>query len=201
MVAIRRKVLYEPDTFGYSVIEVIRRQEGSFYGEGSGESEGRNEDREREVLEERPLHCGGREKRRRRQRGRGTRRLWALKLTGFMMETFTNPHFPKSLSIAHVALYASVNNAKDLRSRIIKASTLEGDEGEQERQAVNFAFIDARLVGRFWLCYLCLADEREDYKQAAPPDRHIPGCHGRSSGRTANEDSPFGDYLDIEPDK
>ncbi|KAF4574507.1 hypothetical protein EYR36_005849 [Pleurotus pulmonarius] len=63
-----------------------------------------------------------------------------------MMETFTNPHFPKNLSVAHVALYASVKNAKELRSRIIKAATLEGDEGEQERQAVNFAFIDARLI-------------------------------------------------------
>ncbi|KAF7433549.1 hypothetical protein PC9H_005507 [Pleurotus ostreatus] len=62
------------------------------------------------------------------------------------METFTNPHFPRNLSVAHVALFAPVNNAKDLRSRIIKAATLDGDEGEQERQAVNFAFIDARLI-------------------------------------------------------
>lgn len=168
----------EPDTFGYSVIEVIRRQEGSFYGQRSGECERRDEDREREVLKERPLHCGGREKRRRRRRGRGTRRHWALKLTGFMMETFTNPHFPRNLSVAHVALYAPVNNAKDLRSRIIKAATLDGDEGEQERQAVNFAFIDARLVSQFWLRCLCAADERKDYKQAASSDCHIPGCHG-----------------------
>ena len=99
-------------------------------------------------------------------------------MTGFMMETFTNPHFPKNLSVAHVALYAPVNNAKELRSRIIQAATLEGDEGEQERQAVNFAFIDARLVSRFWLCCLSSADEREDYQQAASPGGHIPGCHG-----------------------
>lgn len=94
------------------------------------------------------------------------------------METFTNPHFPRNLSVAHVALYAPVNNAKDLRSRIIKAATLDGDEGEQERQAVNFAFIDARLVSQFGLRCLCAADERKDYKQAASSDRHISGCYG-----------------------
>ncbi len=61
------------------------------------------------------------------------------------MESFAYPHFS---SIAHVALFDYVTNAAELRARIVRASILEGDEGDAEREAVNFAFIDARLVRR-----------------------------------------------------
>jgi EKC/KEOPS complex subunit CGI121/TPRKB len=60
------------------------------------------------------------------------------------MESFAYPHFS---SIAHVALFDRVTNAAELRARIVRASNLKGDEGDAEREAVNFAFIDARLVG------------------------------------------------------
>ncbi len=60
------------------------------------------------------------------------------------MESFAYPHFS---SIAHVALFNCVTNAAELRARIVRASNLEGNEGDAEREAVNFAFIDARLVG------------------------------------------------------
>ncbi|THH16927.1 hypothetical protein EW146_g3798 [Bondarzewia mesenterica] len=63
-----------------------------------------------------------------------------------MMETYTYPHFPANASVVHVALFTSVTNGKDLRARIVKASTLDGPTGDAERVAVNFAFIDARLV-------------------------------------------------------
>ncbi|KAH9007272.1 CGI-121-domain-containing protein [Lactarius hatsudake] len=59
------------------------------------------------------------------------------------MESFAYPHFS---SIAHVALFDRVTNAGEIRARIVRASSLEGDEGDAEREAVNFAFIDARLV-------------------------------------------------------
>ncbi|KAN0140165.1 Kinase binding protein CGI-121 domain containing protein [Lactarius tabidus] len=59
------------------------------------------------------------------------------------MESFAYPHFS---SKAHVALFNCVTNAAELRARIVRASTLEGDEGDAEREAVNFAFIDARLI-------------------------------------------------------
>ncbi|KAI0314734.1 CGI-121-domain-containing protein [Amylostereum chailletii] len=62
------------------------------------------------------------------------------------METLTYDHFPASLSTAHVALFVGVSNAKALRARIVAAATREGPEGDAERQAVNFAFVDARLV-------------------------------------------------------
>ncbi|KAI9466554.1 CGI-121-domain-containing protein [Lactarius psammicola] len=59
------------------------------------------------------------------------------------MESFAYPHFS---SIAHIALFNRVTNAVELRTRIVRASNLEGDEGDAEREAVNFAFVDARLV-------------------------------------------------------
>jgi EKC/KEOPS complex subunit CGI121/TPRKB len=60
------------------------------------------------------------------------------------MESLAYPHF--SSSAVHVALFVNVTNAAKLRSRIIRASTLQGAQGEAEREAVNFAFVDARLV-------------------------------------------------------
>lgn len=68
------------------------------------------------------------------------------------MESFAYPHFS---STVHVALFVRVTNATKLRARIIRASTLEGIEGEVEREAVNFAFVDARLV-----CHKCYAFSR-----------------------------------------
>jgi EKC/KEOPS complex subunit CGI121/TPRKB len=59
------------------------------------------------------------------------------------MESFAYPHFS---STVHVALFVNVTNAAKLRARIIRASTLQGEGGEEEREAVNFAFVDARLV-------------------------------------------------------
>ncbi|KAI0666172.1 CGI-121-domain-containing protein [Trametes maxima] len=62
------------------------------------------------------------------------------------MQTFHYSHLPHELSTVHVALYTNVANSAALRSRIVRASQLEGPEGDAERDAVNFAFIDARLI-------------------------------------------------------
>jgi EKC/KEOPS complex subunit CGI121/TPRKB len=62
------------------------------------------------------------------------------------METYTHSHFPAQFSVVHVALYTAVTNAPLLRARIIKAATTQGVQGDHERSAVNFAFVDARLV-------------------------------------------------------
>ena len=68
------------------------------------------------------------------------------------METFAYPHFS---STVHVALFVHVTNAPKLRARIIRASTLEGVEGEAEREAVKFAFVDAWLVRHKIYAPLC----------------------------------------------
>ncbi|KAG8768563.1 hypothetical protein FRC15_005085 [Serendipita sp. 397] len=59
------------------------------------------------------------------------------------MEVYHIPHFGASV---HTALFHNVSNAAALRSRLVTASTMQGEEGVMERGAVNFAFIDARLI-------------------------------------------------------
>ena len=62
------------------------------------------------------------------------------------METFRYPQFPDHLSHVHIALFTQVVNSTALRSRIMKAATLDGQQGVLEREAVNFSFINAQLV-------------------------------------------------------
>jgi len=62
------------------------------------------------------------------------------------METYHYPQFPADASHVHIALFTNVSNSAQLRSRIVQAASLEGHEGDVERNAVNFAFIDARLI-------------------------------------------------------
>ncbi|TFK28609.1 CGI-121-domain-containing protein [Coprinopsis marcescibilis] len=62
------------------------------------------------------------------------------------MDGFLFPHFPAPKSLAQFALFRKVENAAQLRKRIIGAAALAGAKGEEERDAVNFAFIDAKLI-------------------------------------------------------
>lgn len=67
------------------------------------------------------------------------------------METFEYPSFPPHISRAHVLLYKNVKNAADLRRRIIAAAT---SPNESDRDAVNFAFVDPRLVSTSFPSFL-----------------------------------------------
>ncbi|EPS94995.1 hypothetical protein FOMPIDRAFT_1033083 [Fomitopsis schrenkii] len=62
------------------------------------------------------------------------------------METFHYAHLPDNLAHVHLALFHDVSNAAQIRQRIVRASQLEGPDGDKEREAVNFAFVDARLI-------------------------------------------------------
>jgi len=64
------------------------------------------------------------------------------------MESLHFPHFEPKHSQVYVALFRGVSNSAALKSRIVAAATAEGDHGDKEREAVNFAFVDARLVRR-----------------------------------------------------
>ncbi|KAJ7718132.1 kinase binding protein CGI-121-domain-containing protein [Mycena maculata] len=59
------------------------------------------------------------------------------------MQSYKLPHFPVCV---HAALYTNVSDSDSLRKRLIAASTAEGLDGERERDAVNFSFIEARLI-------------------------------------------------------
>ncbi|KAJ7457680.1 kinase binding protein CGI-121-domain-containing protein [Mycena galericulata] len=62
------------------------------------------------------------------------------------MQSYQLAHFPPHLSFVHAALYTNVSDSDLLRKRLITASTAEGPDGEREREALNFAFIEARLI-------------------------------------------------------
>ncbi|KAG2130451.1 CGI-121-domain-containing protein [Suillus bovinus] len=60
------------------------------------------------------------------------------------METYYYSQF--NHAVVHVALFDDVTNAAAIRSRIVQAARNPGVDGNTEREAVNFAFIDARLI-------------------------------------------------------
>ncbi|KAI0706891.1 CGI-121-domain-containing protein [Cerioporus squamosus] len=62
------------------------------------------------------------------------------------MQSFHYSHLPSEFSNVQVALFTDVTNSAEIRSRIVRAAQLEGLDGETEREAVNFAFLDARLI-------------------------------------------------------
>lgn len=62
------------------------------------------------------------------------------------METYHYPQFPAEFATVNVALLTDVRNAAELKKRLVTASVMPGPEGEAEREAVNFAFVDAKLV-------------------------------------------------------
>ncbi|PSR72866.1 hypothetical protein PHLCEN_2v11233 [Hermanssonia centrifuga] len=72
------------------------------------------------------------------------RRLLPLPET--VMESFSYPQFPRDVSTVYIALFDRVSNAAEIRSRLVKAVSMTGPEGEHEREIMNFAFIDARLI-------------------------------------------------------
>lgn len=61
-----------------------------------------------------------------------------------MMETYYYSQF--NHAVVHVALFDDVTNSAAIRSRIIQAARIIGVDGDTEREAINFAFIDARLI-------------------------------------------------------
>ena len=60
------------------------------------------------------------------------------------MESLDYPEFPVHLSVVHVALFTQIIRPSHLRERLINVA--KGDQGDTEREAVNFAFINAHLV-------------------------------------------------------
>ena len=64
------------------------------------------------------------------------------------METYTLPvlAYPAELCSISMALFCDIESAAGLRKRLIAASSMEGSAGDVERRAVDFAFLDARMV-------------------------------------------------------
>ncbi|KAK9897420.1 CGI-121-domain-containing protein [Cystobasidium minutum MCA 4210] len=64
------------------------------------------------------------------------------------MESYAlpTPAYPAELAEISFALFVNMEGSAALRQRLIKASTMEGDEGITERQRVDFAFLDAKMI-------------------------------------------------------
>ena len=65
-----------------------------------------------------------------------------------LMEFYSHNQFPESRRAVYIAFFKNVKNVSHLRNRIVKAATAEGAVGDAERAAVNFAFVEAKLVSR-----------------------------------------------------
>ncbi|KAF8554973.1 CGI-121-domain-containing protein [Imleria badia] len=61
-----------------------------------------------------------------------------------LLEVYRCPEFIHPIVFA--AKFKHVKNAGAIRERIVKAATTVGPEGDKERDAVNFAFINATLI-------------------------------------------------------
>lgn len=59
------------------------------------------------------------------------------------MESF---RFNHNKNVAYALLFIPVNDPGKIKQRIIDAAKIEGPEGDEEREAVNFSFIEASLV-------------------------------------------------------
>lgn len=62
------------------------------------------------------------------------------------METYRFPHAADPLQEVHLALFRHISHGGELRQRLIQAASMQGAEGDTEREDVNFAFIDAALI-------------------------------------------------------
>lgn len=69
------------------------------------------------------------------------------------MESYILPAtYPAELAENSFALFIDMKDAASLRQRLINASTMEGQDGIDERKRVDFAFLDGRMVRQsFWL--------------------------------------------------
>ncbi|GAA6046460.1 hypothetical protein JCM3770_004933 [Rhodotorula araucariae] len=60
------------------------------------------------------------------------------------MESYPLPYHGATV---HLALFSPIQNAAELRKRLVTTSTLAADEaGDNERRAVDFAFVDAKMI-------------------------------------------------------
>lgn len=68
--------------------------------------------------------------------------MQSLSCTIMYIESLSQPFLPIQLQAAHIALFTSVSNAVAIRAQIIAAAN--GTAADQD--AVNFAFVNAKLV-------------------------------------------------------
>ena len=115
-----------------------------------------------------------------------------------LLEVYRCPEFIQPVVFA--AKFKHVKNAGAIRERIVKAATMEGPEGDAERDAVNFAFINAKLVSVHHHRRRRRA-HRSDYESSASPDRRRPGAVCLVGQDDADKDASFRNHLESQSDQ
>lgn len=65
------------------------------------------------------------------------------------METYTLAQFPSPVQTVHVAVFHNLQNAAEIRKRLIAAATTQGEEGDRLRAEVDYGFLEGNLVRLF----------------------------------------------------
>jgi hypothetical protein len=66
--------------------------------------------------------------------------------SAIIMESYHLSQFPVDHSSVHLAFFKHVTNSADLRKRLVAASSMEGEEGDRERDLLDYAFVEANMV-------------------------------------------------------
>jgi hypothetical protein len=66
--------------------------------------------------------------------------------SAIIMESYHLSQFPVDHSSVHLAFFKNVTNSADLRKRLVAAATMEGEEGDRERDLLDYAFVEANMV-------------------------------------------------------
>ncbi|KAF8826353.1 hypothetical protein HHX47_DHR5000320 [Lentinula edodes] len=64
---------------------------------------------------------------------------------------------------AHAMLFYPVSNPDKIKQRIIDAAKSKGHEADEEREAVNFSFVDASLVNEYKKAFLYITEAIRRY--------------------------------------
>jgi hypothetical protein len=64
----------------------------------------------------------------------------------YIMESYILPNFPREFSSIHLCLFQNVTNSASLRTRLVQAATMEGEKGDEERDVMDFGFVEASMV-------------------------------------------------------
>jgi EKC/KEOPS complex subunit CGI121/TPRKB len=62
------------------------------------------------------------------------------------MESYILPNFPREFSLIHLCLFQNVTNSASLRTRLVQAATMNGEKGDEERDVMDFGFVEASMV-------------------------------------------------------
>lgn len=62
------------------------------------------------------------------------------------MESYILPNFPREFSSIHLCLFQNVTNSASLRARLVEAATMEGEQGDQARNEMDYGFVEASMV-------------------------------------------------------